>query len=666
MAVAFVADVGGANNKTSGTTLATTVTSNVAVGTLLMVFVSADNLSATTPTFTFSDSAGNTYTTLVQKATNATAASGIAGAIGATLVSAPLTGGSSTVTVTLSGAVTAKISEVLTFSGASTVGRVAAVSASGASTAPTVTTGSASSGDLVVGLITYEDSSLLSAADADTTGGSWSTVVNAITAGGGGAATNAAISVQYKVVNAAGAQTFNNTLATSTDWNAMAVVLKPSVVVTASGSGVGTQSATVPPVSFTDDFTRANSTTSVGGDWTQSGVVGIDTNAAYLVSGASGSATQPIQGSGRKQVVRASYVATTTTSAMTLYIAYQDSNNWVGLQRVAGFATWNLCKTVAGVFTNLGNTGLSATADGWVVLVRDGDKFYGSVVAAAGTTPSRTAEFTITGMTGNGVGFFLDVAGTSYKWDNFTARPLVVATATATGSGVGTQSAVGSKSTSRTATGSGVGTAAVTSSSTRQRTATATGTGTSTAARVTTRARTATATGVGTQTATRTRSVLRTASATGTGTSTATGLVGAAPKQRTATGNGTGTSTATRTYARVRTATANGTGTAVVARTVIKTRTATASGAGTAAAVPSRRLAADATASGVGVGVAVRVVSYLRSGSAQGTSASYAISERIFNFPVPIQPRQFRKRFYPPPSKPVGKGKPLQPPRVRW
>lgn len=629
MAVAFVANRGTASNKTSGTTISLSPTGNISVGNLLIVAVAADNLSATTPTFTFSDSKSNTWTTEVQGAVNATAAAGASGAIGACYITTQITT-TDTITVTLSGAVTAKAVQLLEFSGTLDIERNAAVTATGATSTPSVTSGSANIGDLVIGVTAYEDNAAPNSVDADTTRGSWSTGFGTFTTGGG-AATNIGVSAQYKITTtAAGTQTYNIVLGAATDWVAMAVPfqeghkrtatssgtgtstasgskLVSTVSRTASSSGTGTSTATVPPVSFTDDFTRADSTTSIGGNWiVRAGTFGITSNQGYPVA-ATATATQPIQSSAFKQVVRAKIVADpAVNSPVNVLIAWKDSNNYIAAVRSQPFATWILSSVVAGVVTNHGNTGLSATTNVWVHIVRDGTSFQISAQSTtAGSAQTRSSTFTITGFDFNDVGILFPSSGTAYTVDDFTARPVVTTTRTATAAGTGTSTATRLITDLRTASSSGTGTSTATGVITQFRTATSSGTGTSTATGLVTPvvARTATSTGTGTSTASRLITRLRTATATATGTSTA---VAASVRLRTATSTGTGASTATRTVTKLRTgsATGQGTSTATGTATAVITRTASATGTGTSTAVGAVQAAIQRTATSAGTGTA--------------------------------------------------------------
>lgn len=271
-------------------------------------------------------------------------------------------------------------------------------------------------------------------------------------------------------------------------------------------------------------------------------------------------------------------------------------------------------------------------------------------------------------VTASGTQTFNPTLPTSTDWVALVVVLASGAKRTATSSGTGSSSASGSKVTgpqtvSRTATGSGTGSSSATRLVTDLRTASASGTGSSTDARVVTRLRTASSSGTGGSLAAGAKAVLRSATAAGSGTSTATSTF---TRSRTASASGTGTSTASRAVIRARTATSSGVGLFDSTGLVIRIRTAAASGVGSGTAAPVRKVTAAASAAGVGVSVVVSLKTAFRTGTSAGFSASSAQSERIFELFVPLRPREMRKKFFPPPSKPVGKGKPLQPPRVRW
>jgi hypothetical protein len=219
----FKTALGNNGNTTSGTTLVITTTAPIAVGDLVVVRVSADNLSATTPTFTCADSGTNTYTVAAQAAVNATAAAGVAGAIMATKATTAIaTGG--TITVTLSGAVTAKSAYAESFTGFDITQRSTSVTASATSTAAAVTSGTVNAGDLVIGSVAVQDRTAPTY-DSDTLNGLWSTGVNKPSATTGTATSNTEVSGQYKIPNASGAQTYNQTVA-NTYWVALICVFQ--------------------------------------------------------------------------------------------------------------------------------------------------------------------------------------------------------------------------------------------------------------------------------------------------------------------------------------------------------------------------------------------------------------------------------------------------------
>ena len=450
MAVAYVTSHGTATSKTAGTTLTKQPTGTVVVGRTLVLYVTADNLSATTPTFTASDTQGNTWVTLVQGAAVATAGSGVAGAIiASTLTTALAT--TDTITVTLSGSVTARALAIQEYSGGSTTLRNAGVTAVGTSTAPSVTSNSANSGDLVLGNVAYEDNAGPANQDNDTTNGTWGTYITSFTTGGGATA-NVALVAQYKVTTGAGAQTYNPTIGAATDWVAMTATLTP-----------------------------------------------------------------------------------------------------------AGAAT-----------------------------------------------------------------------------------------------------------VTRTATGTGNGTAATTHIEVLPRTATGSGTGSATASRVVVRSRTAIGSGSGTATASRLIIRPRTATGSSSSSSTAVASVVGGPIKRTATGTNTSSATATRLVTRFRNASGSGSGTATAISFKVAIRTASSSGAGTGIASPKRLVSVAAIGSGSGSATIFVSLVVKRVAVSAGVGGSIVWSDRLFQLDVPLRLREKRKFFFPPPQKPVGRGKPLQRPRVRW
>ena len=206
---------------------------------------------------------------------------------------------------------------------------------------------------------------------------------------------------------------------------------------------------------------------------------------------------------------------------------------------------------------------------------------------------------------------------------------------TATGTGIGTDSAVHGASQTRlgqltdfsfpyltggrfylgvravltvTATASGLGTASSSANVLRQRTATGSGTGSQTATAILVAVRTATGSGTGTQTVTGLHIAPRTATGSGTGTSTS---VEALIPVRTATGSGVGSGTGVDLVINIRTATGSGVGSGTGDWLLVSIRTATGSGTGTQTAVGARVNRRTAVGSGTGTGTADWVKSHI-------------------------------------------------------
>jgi hypothetical protein len=206
---------------------------------------------------------------------------------------------------------------------------------------------------------------------------------------------------------------------------------------------------------------------------------------------------------------------------------------------------------------------------------------------------------------------------------------------TATGTGIGTDSAVHGASQTRlgqltdfsfpyltggrfylgvravftiTATGSGLGTASSSASVLRQRQGTGSGTGTETATGLLTIIKTATGSGVGTMDSTGLHIAPRTATGSGLGTATTTGVL---IPVRTATGSGVGSGTGIDLVVSVRTATGQGDGTGTANWLLVSIRTATGSGLGTSESVGARINRRTATGSGTGTQTADWVKSHI-------------------------------------------------------
>jgi hypothetical protein len=220
---------------------------------------------------------------------------------------------------------------------------------------------------------------------------------------------------------------------------------------------------------------------------------------------------------------------------------------------------------------------------------------------------------------------------------------------TATGTGIGTDSAVHGASQTRlgqltdfsfpyltggrfylgvravltvTATASGLGTASSSANVLRQRQATGDGVGSATAVGILVAVRTATGSGVGTFDSTGLHIAPRTATGSGAGSATS---VEALIPVRTATGSGVGSGTAVDLVINIRTATGSGVGSGTGDWLLVSIRTATGSGEGTQTAVGARVNRRTATGSGTGTGTADWVKSHI---FRVGVTSDYSFAAR--------------------------------------
>lgn len=222
------------NSEVSGTTMTVgfSISGGPVAGTLVVVFVAADNLSATTPTVSVTDASGNTYTQIGFRGQNASAAAGIVTALFYSILTydVPSPG---QVTVTFSGAIVCKA--VATRSYAGMAGATLANSAvnSGSSATPTVTSGTVNTGDLVV-VANGVENTASPGTDTDTLNGPWNSLATS-TGSGGNATTHISLTAAHKIVTGAGAQTFNQAGAASTDWaSVIGVIRNPPTQYTAA------------------------------------------------------------------------------------------------------------------------------------------------------------------------------------------------------------------------------------------------------------------------------------------------------------------------------------------------------------------------------------------------------------------------------------------------
>lgn len=236
MTIAFVQSHGGDKQVASGTGLTGSNATGVAVpaGQLIVFWVLFDNTGTSTPTVSsVSDAGGNTWARIASHdSSSATSAGGVRGEMWASLLTNDWPIGAA-ISVTLSAAVLKRILlPPLEFSGASATLRGTAGAGTSTSGSPTSTTAGTApaSGDLVLGGGSFENNAAPTG-DSDVSNGSWSTALTDFTTGGG-AATNVAGCVQYKIVTGGGNQTYNPTGAS--DSGAAVVALQPAAPTTSA------------------------------------------------------------------------------------------------------------------------------------------------------------------------------------------------------------------------------------------------------------------------------------------------------------------------------------------------------------------------------------------------------------------------------------------------
>lgn len=218
------ANRGSGGNATAATSISITPGSNFTSGSWGILCISYDNSGGggADPFTTITDSVGNTWTSRVNVLNDPGAASaGIALRIFTTSFNIAALTTANTITVNFGSSTTAKawtLSEALAGTGF-TLALGTATGTAQTTASPTITTVSLTSGNFVLGVLGSEGNGTRTA-DADTTNGTWST---ALSAGFGTTTGGAEIISQYKIVTATATQTFNPTLATSTD-NAIAYI----------------------------------------------------------------------------------------------------------------------------------------------------------------------------------------------------------------------------------------------------------------------------------------------------------------------------------------------------------------------------------------------------------------------------------------------------------
>lgn len=251
MAITFGTHLGFAQSQASGTTAIITTGATAAVGKFIIVAVACDPATASTPTISATDSAGNTYTLDAYNNNFFAIANGVVGAILSAPVTSQLNSGG-TITVTFGTAITAKVAQA--FYGDGIGGLRSATTASGLSASPSVTDANPQNGDLVIGRTMIEDTGNTATLDSDTTNGSWTTDSGRIDSQVGSNHSGVEMFSQSKIVNANGSQTYDIAIGPTDAWVSIAAVYSPPSPTTVTPAVVAL-SVVVPAPSIAFDST---------------------------------------------------------------------------------------------------------------------------------------------------------------------------------------------------------------------------------------------------------------------------------------------------------------------------------------------------------------------------------------------------------------------------
>lgn len=241
---ATVTALGSASTTTgaSGPTLALTLGTAVAAGSLIVVMVTeGDNLTYSTGC-SVSDTAGNTYTAISSANLANVTTAGFAQIFYAKNVTALSSGNA--ITVTKQDTNAALVVEAIAATGidtASPLDTAVTQSATGLTASPSVTSGvGAQAGNLIVGAMAWQDTT---AATATQPGGSWTADANtknaSATTRGDGA------TIAHLVNTGATAQTYAPTLSASNRWTAFIVGFKVTRISTPKTIAIGSTTSVV-------------------------------------------------------------------------------------------------------------------------------------------------------------------------------------------------------------------------------------------------------------------------------------------------------------------------------------------------------------------------------------------------------------------------------------
>lgn len=213
------ANRGTGGNATAATSITITPGTNFTAGAVAILCLSYDNsgTQGADPFSTITDTVGNTWTSRINVLNDpGNASAGSTLRIFTSTVSSLTT--ANTITVAFGGiSTTAKawtLTEVTSNATGGFASYVSGSQATGSATTQTLTTSTIAINDFVLGALGQEGNGTRTA-DADTLNGSWST---AQSTGFGTTTGGIEIITQYKIVTAAGAQTYNPTASPLGDW----------------------------------------------------------------------------------------------------------------------------------------------------------------------------------------------------------------------------------------------------------------------------------------------------------------------------------------------------------------------------------------------------------------------------------------------------------------
>lgn len=253
MAIAFVKTLGSANSKSSATTIqiASLPAAGVAAGDTVVVAVTGSTASIALSSVT--DSKGNTYTILTDRAGTTSRLS-----IAASVISTALTT-LDTITATFASAQGIRVIVANEFSGLGVTQDVTAVAAAGTSASPSV---GPSATTTQAATLTFAAFSVSNATASGTfTQGSGYTKDQEATTGT--TSTNRSLATEHRINAATGTQTANGTYATSMAWDGVEVVLQAAggtTTISASDSATLTDAVGGMALSAADSATAAEAT----------------------------------------------------------------------------------------------------------------------------------------------------------------------------------------------------------------------------------------------------------------------------------------------------------------------------------------------------------------------------------------------------------------------